>query len=56
MYNDVVKQLNVFGIDGAFTLPTSSTCCCNNNVSGLYALTNPFTCNALDIYTRNVHD
>ena len=56
MYNDVVKQLNVFGIDGAFTLPTSSTgCCCNNNVSGLYALTNPFTCNALDIYTHNVH-
>lgn len=57
MYNEVVKQLTVFGSDNAFNIPASSTGCCScNNVSGLYTLTNPYTCNALDIYTKNIHN
>lgn len=57
MYNDVVKYLNVFGVDGAFTLTAlsnSSTCCCNNTINTL-ALPNGLTCNALGIYTTNIH-
>ena len=57
MYNDVVKQLNIFGIENAFTLTgaTKSGCCCNNDISSLYALTTGTTCNAIDIYTKNLH-
>lgn len=56
MYNDVVKQLTVFGTENVFTVATPNGCCCNNNVSSLYNITNSNTvCNALDIYTKNVH-
>lgn len=56
MYNDVVKQLSVFGSENAFTLPNKSGCsCCSSNISGLYSLTNPYSCNALDTYTKNLH-
>ena len=57
MYNDVVKYLSVFGIDGSFTLNTTSasTCCCSNN-SSLYTLSTSTGCNAMDIYVKNVHN
>lgn len=56
MYNDVVKQLSVFGTENAFTLTNKSDCsCCSSNVSGLYSLMNPYSCNALDTYTKNIH-
>lgn len=56
MYNDVVKQLNVFGIEDAFSINTvNNTCCCNNNISGLYNLSNTTQCNALNVYTNNIH-
>lgn len=56
MYNEVTKQLGVFGIENAFTLTSTSTCgCCNTNVSGLYKLVNPSLCNGLDIYVKNLH-
>ena len=56
-YNDVIKQLNIFGFEDAFTLPspTKSGCCCNNNVATLYTLTPNTSCNAIDIYTKNLH-
>ena len=56
MYNDVIKQLSVFGVENAFTLTNSNGCgCCSANVSGLYSLTNPYRCNALETYTKNLH-
>jgi hypothetical protein len=56
-YNDVIKQLNIFGFEGAFTLasPTKSGCCCNNNAVNLYTSTSTTSCNAVDIYTKNLH-
>ena len=55
MYNEVVKQLNIFGTDNAFTLlsNTSSGCNCCNNTQYVLATSN--TCNGLDIYTKNIH-
>lgn len=58
MYNDVVKQLSVFGIENAFTL-TSKTMncnCCQSNISGLYNINGVAGCNALDIYIKNIHN
>lgn len=60
MYNDTVKHLSVFGIENAFTLTRSNgsgcSCCNGTNASGLYTLVNPTSCNALDIYTKNIHN
>lgn len=58
MFNEVVKQLSIFGVENAFSLTTNnnSTCCCNNTATNLYTLTNPFICNAMDIYVRNIHN
>ena len=56
MYNDVVKYLSVFGNDNMFSLLTTNNtgcACCNN--STIYQLSNVSTCNALDIYRKNVH-
>ena len=56
MYNDVVKQLNIFGKDNAFTITSANNCgCCSINTSGLYNLTNSYVCNALDTYVKNLH-
>ena len=57
MYNEVVKQLSVFGIENAFTHveSTKTSCNCCNNSSSLYALSNTFTCDALSIYKKNIH-
>lgn len=57
MYNEVVKQLNEFGLENAFlTNPTVNGCgCCSNNVSTLYNLGQTGVCNALDIYKKNLH-
>jgi hypothetical protein len=56
MYNEVVKQLNIFGSSNAFvTSPASSCKCCNNNVSGLYNVSDVHSCNALEVYKKNIH-
>ena len=57
MYNDVVKQLSIFGLENAFTLTSTVTgCnCCNTNISGLYNINGIAGCNALDVYTKNLH-
>ena len=59
MYNEVVKQLNIFGSDSAYTLLENNTgCgCCATNISSLYntsLITN--SCDALNVYTKNVHN
>jgi hypothetical protein len=58
MYNEVVKQLGVFGVENAFTMTAQNTgCgCCNTNVATLYGLVTPLTCNGLSIYTKNIHN
>jgi hypothetical protein len=53
MYNDIVKYLSVFGIDNIFTISNTSSCCCNS-IDPLITL-NQNTCNALNIYTNNIH-
>lgn len=57
MYNDIVKQLNVFGDENMFTLfNNENTCsCCTTNISGLYNNILTPTCNALNTYTTNIH-
>lgn len=57
MYNEVIKQLNVFGFENAFTLLDTGkkTCECCNNSTSLYTLSNGMTCNALEIYKKNIH-
>jgi hypothetical protein len=57
MYNDVVKQLMIFGQENAFTINTdSNSCgCCVTNISGLYNYHNGLSCNALDTYIKNLH-
>lgn len=54
MYNDVAKQLAVFGQEDMFTTTSGSSCgCCNTGsikLAGIYT-----GCNALDIYTSNIH-
>lgn len=58
MYNEVVAQLNVFGVEDMFlsTGSGSSSCGCCSNTAGLYKLTNTSVCNALDIYRKNIHN
>lgn len=58
MYNEVVKQLSVFGVENAFSFvnSNSSNCNCCNNASSLYSLTGTLTCNALEIYKKNIHN
>lgn len=58
MYNDVVKQLSVFGVENAFSLTSNaSTCgCCQTNIASLYNVTGTVGCNALDIYVKNLHN
>ena len=55
MYNEVVKQLSVFGKENIFNISTEIGCsCCNSvNISGIKYNNN--TCDALDIYIKNVH-
>lgn len=57
MYNEVIKQLNVFGFENAFTLLdiNKKTCGCCNNATNLYTLSNGMSCNALEIYKKNIH-
>lgn len=56
MYNIIVKQLSVFGIENAFTISDKPNCgCCSTNISGLYNLSNTLSCNALNVYTQNLH-
>lgn len=58
MYNDIVKQLSIFGLDKTPINSTVSSCgCCNTNISGLYNnILSDNICNALDIYIKNIHN
>lgn len=56
MYNEVVKQLSVFGVENVFSLVDKLSTGCGCNKSTLYNLSNTNTCNALDIYTKNLHN
>lgn len=56
MYNEVVKQLSIFGGSSLAQSEIKSSCgCCNSNISSLYNLSSVDLCNALDIYRRNIH-
>lgn len=57
MYNEVIKQLSIFGVDNSFTaLGTNSNCgCCSPN-SNLLNITLPTTCKPIEIYTKNLHN
>jgi hypothetical protein len=55
MYNDVVKHLNVFGFESLQpSMVTTGCSCCNNTVYPIPGV--PETCNALNIYTNNLHN
>ena len=57
MYNDVLKQLELFGSSNAKmnTITNTSSCgCCNNTIS-LYDLSSIDSCNATAIYVSNIH-
>lgn len=55
MYNDTVKYLNIFGTENTFTITTNTNkCCCNSNVYDMLNTTG--SCNALSIYTKNLHN
>ena len=57
MYNEVIKQLSIFGVDNSFTaLGNNSNCgCCSPN-SNLLNITLPTTCRPIEIYTKNLHN
>jgi hypothetical protein len=56
MYNEIVKQLSIFGVDNSFSISSmNSQCGCCNNTSDL-VLSNTSLCNALDIYIKNLHN
>ena len=56
MYNDVVKYLSVFGNDDFYSTPTDTTTCGCCSGTTLYQLSNISSCNALDIYKKNIHN
>ena len=57
MYNDVVKQLSIFGSKEFVISDSKVGCnCCNSNASSLYNLSNIESCNALSIYKTNIHN
>ena len=58
MYNEVVKQLDIFGSSTlSVNSASKSSCgCCNSNISSLYNLSDVTVCDALSIYRKNVHD
>ena len=56
LYNEVVKQLSVFGKENAFNSfngKTSCGCCATNDIMGIY--NNKYYCDALETYINNVH-
>lgn len=56
MYNDVVKQLSVFGNESQFSLQTNTTSCSCCNTNAIDILNSVNTCNALNIYVSNLHN
>lgn len=57
MYNEVVKQLSIFGYDNkiAYNINNKSCGCCTNSMD-IYNLSGTQICNALDIYKLNIHN
>ena len=55
MYNEIVKQLSIFGEENSFTTVEKSGCGCCTTTS-LYNLSNVSNCNALTIYIKNLHN
>lgn len=56
MYDYVVKQLSVFGVNNSQVVSTkTNTCGCSSNISSLYNIGAVSSCNALDVYKGNLH-
>ena len=56
MYNDVVKYLSVFGGNEPVMYSNTSECgCCSTNISSLYEMPLVGVCDALKIYSDNIH-
>ena len=56
MYNEVVKQLNIFGKQNYNIQSVSNTCgCCSSNISSLYNIDDINMCDALNLYRTNIH-
>lgn len=57
MYNEIIKQLSIFGIDNNFkSVGNSTSCgCCSQNtmLDGLSLIT---ICKPIEIYTKNIHN
>lgn len=58
MYNDIIKYLSVFGSNTEMFNITKSDCGCCSNTSTISTLqlSNTLTCNAIDIYRKNIHN
>jgi hypothetical protein len=56
MFNEVVKQLSVFGKQTYESEILNNSCgCCNSNMSSLYNISDISLCDALTIYKSNIH-
>ena len=56
MYNDVIKQLSIFGKQEYIVNTTGSSCgCCNSNISSLYNVDSINMCDTISIYKDNIH-
>lgn len=57
MYNDIIKYLSVFGSNTEMFNTNKSDCGCCSNTSTISTLqlSNVSTCNAIDIYRKNIH-
>lgn len=57
MYNDVVKQLLIFGKDNTYVVNSNisrSNCSCVSN--NIYNFDNAISCDGLSIYRKNIHN
>ena len=57
MYNEIIKQLSIFGIDNNFkAIGSTNACgCCSTNTS-IENLSLITPCNPIEIYTKNIHN
>lgn len=55
MYNEVIKQLNIFGKQEYNITNNETSCgCCNSNINSLYNVDN-IMCDTISIYKDNIH-
>lgn len=55
LYNDIVKHLSVFGRDVTTEWNIDKSCGCCNTAMDINSLKGVVTCDALDIYRKNIH-